>query len=73
MFPTIGKAGLGIGGAYGEGRVYEQGKYVGDTKMMQLSIDFQAGGQGYSQIIFLQDNRATGRDIGESFWQHSAS
>jgi lipid-binding SYLF domain-containing protein len=58
VFPTIGKAGLGIGGAYGEGRVYEKGKYVGDTKMTQLSIGFQAGGQGYSQIIFLQDKRA---------------
>jgi lipid-binding SYLF domain-containing protein len=58
VFPTIGKAGLGIGGAYGEGRVYEQGTYVGDTKMTQLSIGFQAGGQGYSQIVFLQDKRA---------------
>ena len=58
VFPTIGKAGLGIGGAYGEGRVYEQGKYVGDSKMKQLSIGFQAGGQGYSQIVFLQDKRS---------------
>jgi len=58
VFPTIGKGGLGIGGAYGEGRVYQQGKYVGDSKMTQLSIGFQAGGEGYSQIIFFQDKRA---------------
>jgi lipid-binding SYLF domain-containing protein len=58
VFPTIGKAGLGIGGAYGEGRVYEQGKYVGDTKMTQLSIGFQAGGEGYSEMIFFQDKRS---------------
>lgn len=58
VFPTIGKAGLGIGGAYGEGRVYKQGKYVGDSKMTQVSIGFQAGGQGYSQVVFLQDKRA---------------
>jgi len=58
VFPTIGKAGLGIGGAYGEGRVFEKGAYVGDTKMTQLSIGFQAGGEGYSQIIFFQDKRA---------------
>lgn len=58
VFPTIGKAGLGVGGAFGEGRVYEKGKYVGDTKMTQLSVGFQAGGQGYSQIVFLQDKRA---------------
>jgi lipid-binding SYLF domain-containing protein len=58
VFPTIGKAGLGIGGAHGEGRVYEQGKYVGDTKMTQLSIGWQAGAEGYSEIIFFQDKRS---------------
>lgn len=58
VFPTIGKAGLGIGGAYGEGRVYEQGKYVGDTKMTQLSIGFQAGAEGFSEMIFFQDKRS---------------
>jgi lipid-binding SYLF domain-containing protein len=58
VFPIIDKAALGIVGAYGEGRVYEQGKYVGDTKMTQLCIGFQAGGQGCSQIVFLQDKRA---------------
>jgi lipid-binding SYLF domain-containing protein len=58
VFPTIGKAGLGIGGAHGEGRVYEQGKYVGDTKMTQLSIGWQAGAEGYSEMIFFQDKRS---------------
>jgi lipid-binding SYLF domain-containing protein len=58
VFPTIGKAGLGIGGAHGDGRVYQQGKYVGDTKMTQLSIGFQAGAEGFSQIIFFEDKRA---------------
>lgn len=45
VFPTIGKAGIGIGGAYGKGRVYEQGKYVGDTSMAQATIGLQLGGQ----------------------------
>jgi len=58
VFPTIGKAGLGIGGAYGDGRVYEQGNYVGNTSMTQLSIGFQMGGQAYSQIVFFEDKRA---------------
>jgi lipid-binding SYLF domain-containing protein len=58
VFPTIGKAGLGIGGAHGEGRAYEQGKYVGDTKMTQLSIGWQAGAEGYSEMIFFQDKRS---------------
>lgn len=58
VFPTIGKGGLGVGGAYGKGRVYKQGKYVGDTSVTQLSFGLQAGGQAYSEIIFFQDQRA---------------
>lgn len=58
VFPTIGKGGIGIGGAFGEGRVYAQGKYVGDTKMTQVTVGFQLGGQAYSMIVFLEDERA---------------
>jgi len=58
VFPTIGKAGVGIGGARGNGRVYAQGKHIGDSTMTQLSIGFQLGGQAFSQIIFFQDQRA---------------
>lgn len=58
VFPTIGKAGLGVGGAHGSGRVYSQGVYVGTTKITQLTLGFQAGGQAYSQMIFLEDKRS---------------
>jgi lipid-binding SYLF domain-containing protein len=58
VFPTIGKGGFVVGGAHGTGRVFRQGKHVGDTSMTQVSVGFQAGGQAYSQIIFLQDKRA---------------
>jgi lipid-binding SYLF domain-containing protein len=58
VFPIVGKGGLGIGGAYGKGQVYVQGKPVGIAKLMKLSVGFQAGGQAYSEIIFFQDKRA---------------
>lgn len=58
VFPTIGKAGIGIGGAYGKGRVYERGGYTGDTSMAQLSIGLQFGGQAYSQIVFFKNKEA---------------
>jgi lipid-binding SYLF domain-containing protein len=58
LFPTIGKGGMGVGGAHGSGRVYANGKHTGDTKMTQLTIGFQLGGQAYSQIIFFEDKRA---------------
>lgn len=58
VYPTIGKAGLGIGGAHGSGCVFSQGKQVGTSKMTQVSFGWQAGAQGYSLIVFLQDERA---------------
>jgi hypothetical protein len=58
VFPTVGKGGLGVGAAHGSGRAYEQGKYVGDVKVNQLSVGLQAGGQAFSQIVFFQDKRA---------------
>ena len=67
VFPTIGKGGAGIGGAIGKGCVYAKGKQVGDTRMTQLSIGFQLGGQGYSQIIFFQDERAFKEFTGGNF------
>ena len=58
VFPTVGKGGLGVGAAHGTGRVYEQGRYIGDTAMTQVSFGLQAGGQAYSEIVFFQDERA---------------
>jgi lipid-binding SYLF domain-containing protein len=58
VFPTIGKGGLVVGAAHGNGRVYRHGKYVGDTSMTQLSVGAQAGGQAYSQIIFFENEAA---------------
>jgi len=58
VFPTIGKGGVGIGGAYGKGQVYAGGNHVGDTSMTQVTIGVQLGGQAYSQIIFFEDKRA---------------
>jgi len=58
VFPFIGKGGYFIGGAFGNGRVYRGGSYVGDSAMGQISVGFQLGGQGYSQIVFFEDKRA---------------
>ncbi len=58
VFPSIGKGGLGVGGAFGNGCVYAQGNKVGKASMTQISIGFQLGGEAYTQIIFFQDKRA---------------
>lgn len=58
IFPTVGKGGIGIGAAYGKGRVYQGGTHTGDTSLSQLSIGFQLGGQAYSEIIFFKNAAA---------------
>jgi len=57
VFPTVGKGAIGIGGAHGTGVVFEQGKPIGHSKLTQLSIGFQLGGQTYSEIVFFEDKK----------------
>lgn len=61
LFPTIGKAGFVVGGAFGKGRVYAEGKYVGDTSMTQASIGIQLGANGFSQVVFFENKEAFAR------------
>ena len=58
IFPTVGEGAFTVGGAYGKGRVFVHGQYVGDTTMAQLSLGFQAGGKAFSEIIFFKDKGA---------------
>ena len=59
VFPTVGKGGIGIGGAHGKGEVYEQGKQIGTSTLNQVTVGFQLGGQAYSEVIFFKDKTAT--------------
>ena len=58
VFPTVGKGGIGIGGAYGKGQVYKGGEATGEASLIKATIGFQLGGQAFSQIIFFEDERA---------------
>ena len=58
VFPTVGKAGIGIGGSYGTGQVYKGGKVTGEVSLIKGSIGWQLGGQAFSQMIFFEDKRA---------------
>ena len=58
VFPTVGKGAIGIGGAYGKGKVYVDDRVVGTITLRKLSVGLQMGGQAFSEIIFLKDRRA---------------
>lgn len=61
IYPNVGKGGIGIGGAAGNGVAYEQGKMVGMAKLSQLSIGFQWGGQAYREVIFFESKKQMDR------------
>ena len=54
IFPNVGKGGIGVGGAAGNGILYERGSIIGKAKLSQLSIGFQFGGQVYREVIFFE-------------------
>jgi lipid-binding SYLF domain-containing protein len=56
ILPTIGKGGIGIGGAGGTGCVFSGGKHTGNVSMGQITIGWQLGGQAYSQIILFKNS-----------------
>jgi lipid-binding SYLF domain-containing protein len=71
VFPGVGKGGFGIGGAYGRGEVFEQGKLIGYSSLTQLTIGFQLGGQKYSEVIFFR-TRAALEDFTRGNFEFSA-
>jgi lipid-binding SYLF domain-containing protein len=60
VFPTVGKGGIGVGGAHGKGLVIVGDKVDGKTSLTQVTVGFQLGGQTYSEFIFFKDPTALG-------------
>src|SRR5262245_27238429 len=61
LFPDVGKAGLGVGGAYGRGVVYERGQHIGYADLTQGTIGAQVGGQSFSELLVFEQKAALDR------------
>ena len=61
LFPEVVKAGLGFGGGYGQGVVYEQGQHVGYADLTLGSVGAQIGGQTFSELIVFENKAALDR------------
>jgi len=61
VFPTVGKIGYWLGGAYGKGVLYQANKAIGYVELQQVTVGLQFGGQSYSQIIFFKDEASIER------------
>jgi lipid-binding SYLF domain-containing protein len=54
IFPNVGKGAVGVGGAAGNGAVFQKGTLIGMASMHQVSVGFQWGGQAYREVIFFE-------------------
>ena len=61
LFPKVGKGGLVVGGAYGRGVVYEQGRHIGYSDLTHGSVGLQAGGQTFSELVVFENKSALER------------
>src|SRR5690348_15132203 len=51
VFPSVGKAALVVGGAYGHGLVFEKGKPIGHATLAQTTVGVQIGGDTFTEVI----------------------
>jgi lipid-binding SYLF domain-containing protein len=58
VFPEVKKAGLGIGGQYGEGTLLEKGKATAYYKTTGASVGLQVGAQKYGYAMFFMNAKA---------------
>jgi len=58
IIPSVGKGGLIVGGAYGNGEVYEKGMMIGWCDVSQATVGAQIGGQSYSELLVFENKAA---------------
>jgi lipid-binding SYLF domain-containing protein len=59
VFPKITKGAIGIGGAHGDGVVFQRGGApLARASVTQVTVGAQLGGQEYSEVIFFESPKA---------------
>jgi len=61
VLPKVFKGAFWVGGAYGQGIVYEQGHKAGYCSMTQATLGFSFGGEFFREVIFFSDKAALDR------------
>jgi|25_taG_2_1085351.scaffolds.fasta_scaffold04322_2 lipid-binding SYLF domain-containing protein len=58
IFPNVGKGAYIIGGASGNGTVYENGNLVGYANLKQVDVGLQLGGKAFVEVLFFETDEA---------------
>ena len=67
LFPSVGKGGIGIGGARGTGQVIARGGPIAVATLTQVTIGLQLGGQKYAELILFENRQALDAFLTGSF------
>src|SRR5690606_40007861 len=54
IFPNVGEGGFILGGASGNGAVYENGNLIGMADLKKVDVGCQLGGQALIEVIFFE-------------------
>ncbi len=58
IFPNVGKGAYVIGGATGNGVVYQNGNVIGYADLKQVDVGLQIGGQSFVEVLFFENEAA---------------
>jgi lipid-binding SYLF domain-containing protein len=58
LFPNVGKGGFIVGGAHGDGLIYQNGNAIGWADIKQASVGAQAGGQTFAELLVFENQAA---------------
>lgn len=69
VFPKVYKAGIGVGGEYGEGALRINGKTVDYYSTAAASVGFQLGAQAKSIVVIFTDESALAKFRSSEGWK----
>ncbi len=69
VFPNVIKAGIGVGGEFGEGALVIKGKPVAYYNIAAASIGFQLGAQARSQIVLFMNDKVLAQFRNSNGWK----
>jgi lipid-binding SYLF domain-containing protein len=69
VFPSVVKAGIGVGGEYGEGSLLIGGKPAAYYNIASASIGFQLGAQARSMIVLFMTENALSKFRASEGWK----
>jgi len=67
IFPNVGEGAFIVGGASGNGAVYENGQLIGMAKMKKIDVGAQIGGEAYREAILFNSDESLKRFKDDDF------